>query len=135
MSNSGAVPATSIADGLGLAAPYDYVGGAYPGTGGDCTATLNAGLLVFALRKRVVRLDWGPLRSQLFSTLGILLMAGVVSWFAVEWWTSNIGHANKAACLGEVFVPAILASVVYFGLALLMRIHAAQEIFRLVFRR
>lgn len=42
VSNSGGVAATSIA-GSGLAAPYTFLGGVYPGTGGDCAATLAAG--------------------------------------------------------------------------------------------
>src|SRR5690606_32426216 len=40
VTNSGAVSATSIADGAGLAAPFTYVGGTYPGTLGNCGASL-----------------------------------------------------------------------------------------------
>ncbi|HMN67242.1 MAG TPA: choice-of-anchor D domain-containing protein [Bdellovibrionales bacterium] len=39
LTNSGGVTASSMA-GTGLAAPYSYAGGAYPGTGGTCGATL-----------------------------------------------------------------------------------------------
>lgn len=42
VSNSGGVSATAIA-GSGLAAPYTFKGGTYPGTAGTCTATLTAG--------------------------------------------------------------------------------------------
>ena len=41
ISNSGGVPATDMTGG-GLAAPYAFKGGTYPGTGGTCAATLNA---------------------------------------------------------------------------------------------
>ena len=41
VSNSGGVPAASVA-GTGLAAPFSFKGGSFPGTGGSCTATLNA---------------------------------------------------------------------------------------------
>ena len=41
VSNSGGAKATSIA-GLGLAAPFNYFGGAYPGSGGTCAAVLPA---------------------------------------------------------------------------------------------
>ncbi|MCA9325968.1 choice-of-anchor D domain-containing protein, partial [Candidatus Saccharibacteria bacterium] len=37
--NTGGSPASSMA-GTGLAAPFSYKGGSYPGTGGDCGATL-----------------------------------------------------------------------------------------------
>jgi putative peptidoglycan lipid II flippase len=117
---------------LALIFPFRELG---LGIANAITATLNAGLLVFALRKRIGKLEWGELRGQMFSTIGTLLIAGIVSWFAVNWWTDTIGHANKAACLGEVFVPAMLAGTIYFSLALWLRIPAAQEIFRLVFRR
>lgn len=40
LTNSGGVPAATIA-GAGLGAPYTYLGGVFPGTGGNCAATLN----------------------------------------------------------------------------------------------
>jgi hypothetical protein len=42
VTNSGAVAATGLAPGL-LPTPFSYAGGAYPGTGGNCGATLAAG--------------------------------------------------------------------------------------------
>ena len=43
VNNTGGVPATALADAGGLAAPYTFLGGAYPGTGGTCAATLLNG--------------------------------------------------------------------------------------------
>ncbi|MCB0367503.1 MAG: choice-of-anchor D domain-containing protein, partial [Bdellovibrionales bacterium] len=43
LNNTGGVPATALA-GTGLAAPFSYKGGSYPGTGGSCGATLNNGV-------------------------------------------------------------------------------------------
>jgi len=40
LTNSGGVDATSLAGGGGLAPPFSYVGGAFPGNGGDCTPIL-----------------------------------------------------------------------------------------------
>ena len=42
ITNSGASSATGLTE-VGLAAPFDFLGGGYPGTGGDCAGTLNAG--------------------------------------------------------------------------------------------
>ena len=39
VSNGGGAPATSMS-GTGLATPYTFLGGGYPGTGGDCGGTL-----------------------------------------------------------------------------------------------
>ena len=60
----------NVAITLSLIIPFRELG---LGVANAITATLNAGLLVFALRKRVERLDWAPLRGQLFSTIGILV--------------------------------------------------------------
>lgn len=40
VTNTGGFQATSILDTGGLAAPFSYLGGAYPGTGGDCNISL-----------------------------------------------------------------------------------------------
>ncbi len=42
VTNSGGVSATSM-NGSGLAAPYTFTGGVFPGTGGTCSSTLAAG--------------------------------------------------------------------------------------------
>ncbi|MCB0357953.1 MAG: choice-of-anchor D domain-containing protein, partial [Bdellovibrionales bacterium] len=43
INNTGSVSATAIADGGGLAAPFAFKGGSYPGTGGSCSASLANG--------------------------------------------------------------------------------------------
>jgi len=43
VTNSGEFQATSIADGLGLAIPFQFTGGTFPGATGDCGTTLNVG--------------------------------------------------------------------------------------------
>jgi len=43
ITNDGAQQATAMTDGGGLGAGFDWKDGTYPGTGGDCTNTLNAG--------------------------------------------------------------------------------------------
>ena len=43
VSNTGGQAATAMADGAGLAAPFQFKGGTYPGTGGDCGTTLGNG--------------------------------------------------------------------------------------------
>src|SRR5690606_23887343 len=42
LDNIGGAPSTAMSE-VGLAAPYQFVGGAYPGTGGTCGATLANG--------------------------------------------------------------------------------------------
>ena len=40
LDNTGAVDATTVGGG-GLAAPFQFTGGSFPGTAGTCTATIN----------------------------------------------------------------------------------------------
>jgi putative peptidoglycan lipid II flippase len=105
------------------------------GLANSVTATLNASLLVFALRKKVGTLDWGELRGQLAAIVGALLVSGLIAWWLVNWWTAQFGHANKWLCLGEVFVPAAAAGIVYFALGLWLKIPAARDLLRILLRR
>lgn len=105
------------------------------GLANSVTATLNAGLLTFALRKKIGRLDWGELRSQFASLGGALLVAGLTAWLLLHWWTPRFGHANKLLCVGEVFVPAGSAGMLYFALGLWLRIPAARDLVKVVLRR
>ncbi len=43
ISNTGATTATALGVGTALTAPFSYKGGAFPGTGGDCAASIGAG--------------------------------------------------------------------------------------------
>ena len=42
VTNAGTFQASAMSE-VGLAAPYRFLGGSYPGTGGDCAGTLNGG--------------------------------------------------------------------------------------------
>jgi len=115
-----------------LIIPFEGLG---LGLANSITATLNAGLLIFALRKKLGRLDWMELRRHAASTAGALIVAGGLAWQLVNWWTLRIGHATKWHCLGEVFVPATVAATVYFLLGLWLRLPAAGDLLRLLPRR
>jgi hypothetical protein len=43
-------------------------------------------------------------------------------------WTHHFGHATLIMKLGEVFLPMIAATVVYFGVGLWLKLPAAGEI-------
>lgn len=105
------------------------------GLANSITATLNAGLLAFALRKKLGQLDWRAVRGQFAAIAGALLVAGAVAGGAVHWWSLRFGHANKWLGLGEVFVPAGAAALVYFALGLWLRVPAAQDWLRVLLRR
>jgi putative peptidoglycan lipid II flippase len=99
-----------------------------PGIANTMTSALNAGLLVFALRKKLGRLEMEPLQKTLLP-LGILgVLAGLIAW-NIEWfWKFKLGHSTLALQLGDVFVPAAIAGALYWLFALAFKIPAAKEL-------
>ena len=102
-----------------------HEGGA--GIANTITSTLNAGLLFFALRKKLKRLELQPLRATLPLLLLATLLAGALAWFAWKGWEHYFGHANLLLKIGAVFVPAGMAGGVYWLVAWCGKIPAAQE--------
>jgi putative peptidoglycan lipid II flippase len=105
------------------------------GLANTLTSLLNVGLLLFALRKKLKRLDFHGLQLTIWNCLGAAVVAGMVAWFAAGWWADRLGHAGLWTRLGEVFVPLALASGVYLGLTFVLRVEAARQLRGLVRRR
>lgn len=109
-----------------------------PGLANSFTSLINVGLLLYALKKKLAKLEMAAVRSALLHLIWMGAIAGVVAWLGWHVWAERLGHATVALRLGEVFVPAIGAGLIYLGLALWMKIPAAHEMmeFALVkFRR
>ncbi|HXI68981.1 MAG TPA: murein biosynthesis integral membrane protein MurJ [Verrucomicrobiae bacterium] len=103
------------------------------GIANTITSVCNAGLLFFALRKKLGRLDTAPLRAT-FLPLGIAgLGAGLIAWQGWRLWESTFGHETLILKIGAVFVPAITAGGIYGILALMFKIPAAQEMMAFAF--
>jgi putative peptidoglycan lipid II flippase len=103
------------------------------GIANTITSICNAGLLVFALRKKLGRLEMGPLRATFLPLAIAGLLAGLVAWQGWQFWETSLGHETIALKIGAVFVPAIAAGSVYGVLALVLKIPAAHEMANLVF--
>jgi hypothetical protein len=63
------------------------------------------------------------------------LVAGLTAWTARVFWQIHWGHAGLVARLGEVFVPMIAASALYFGISWWRKLGSAGEICRLLLGR
>jgi putative peptidoglycan lipid II flippase len=98
-----------------------------PGIANTFTSAINVSLLLFALRKKLARLEMEPLRQTLRTLTLAALLAGVIAWGGWQWWEKSIGHATIALKIGEVFVPAGIAGMVYWLIALAFKIPAAKE--------
>ncbi|MEJ0088245.1 MAG: murein biosynthesis integral membrane protein MurJ [Limisphaerales bacterium] len=105
------------------------------GIANTITSVGNAGLLFFALRKKLGRLDMAELRATFLPLSVSGLLAGIIAWQAWRLWEISLGHETVALKIGAVFVPAIAAGLIYVVLALAFKIPAAHEITNLVLHR
>jgi putative peptidoglycan lipid II flippase len=98
------------------------------GIANSLSSVCNLGLLLFALRKKLRTLEMEETVAQL-PRLGLAgLAAGLTAWGLRLHWTAQAGHATLLLKLGEVFLPMIAATMVYFLLALWWKIPSAHEI-------
>lgn len=98
------------------------------GLANSITSYANAGLLLFALRKKLGRLDMSALRNQLgFLAVGGAAAAGTAYW-VMHLWQRSLGHGSMLTRAGEVFVPAIAAALVYGLITTAFGVPFAKEI-------
>ncbi len=102
------------------------------GAANTATGLLNTILLLFALRKKLARLEMSSLRSSIFALLGAAVLAGLAAWGASSIWEHRLGHGSLTLKAGVVFVPGILAGLVYWTVALWLKVPAAHEISGLI---
>jgi putative peptidoglycan lipid II flippase len=98
-----------------------------PGIANTFTSLINVGLLIFALRKKLKKLEMEPLRDTLRPLVLGTILAGVIAWCGWHYWERRFGHATLALKIGEVFVPAGIAGGIYWLTALACKIPAAKE--------
>jgi putative peptidoglycan lipid II flippase len=97
------------------------------GIANTITSVCNAGLLFFALRKKLGRLEMASLRAT-FLPLGIAgAAAALIAWQGWRFWENSLGHETLALKIGAVFVPAIAAGLIYGTIALAFKVPAAKE--------
>jgi putative peptidoglycan lipid II flippase len=106
-----------------------------PGVVNTLTSGLNVWLLLFALRKKLGKLDLESLRKDLTPLALMTIFAGLVAWESWRLWENSLGHTNLALKIGAVFVPAGIAGLVYWLIALACKIPAAKEMTDLVLAR
>lgn len=114
---------------LWLVRPYREAGLAVANT---LSAGFNTALLLFALRKKLARLDMTGLPQNVFTLLGAAAVAGAVAFGLYHFWDEKLGHANLAVKLGAVFLPGVLAGAIYWLLALWAQVPAAKEMSGLI---
>jgi putative peptidoglycan lipid II flippase len=97
------------------------------GIANTATSVVNVSLLVFALRKKLGKLEMQPLRATLAPLTLAALFSGGAAWGGWQLWEQHLGHENLALKIGAVFVPAGIAGGIYWLIALGCKIPAAKE--------
>jgi putative peptidoglycan lipid II flippase len=99
------------------------------------SATLNAVLLAYCLRRKLKYLGLAGLRSVLLVLLGAAVLAGAIAAGLSFLWERHLGHASLLLKIGAVFVPGTVAGLAYWLAALAGKVPAATEITGLVLAR
>jgi putative peptidoglycan lipid II flippase len=99
------------------------------GIANTVTSICNVAFLLFALRKKLGKLEMGAMRKNTLLLVWFAILAGIIALMGWKFWENNLGHATVALRIGAVFVPAMVAAVVYWAAAMVFKIPAATEIF------
>ncbi len=118
--------------GLWLVQPYWEAG---LGVANTLTAAINTGLLLYALKRKLGRLEFSPLRRIFVTLVPAAAVCGLVAWAVAQGWMARFGVVSLSARLGAVFVPLCVAGGLYWALAWFGRVPAAREISSLIARR
>jgi putative peptidoglycan lipid II flippase len=102
------------------------------GLANTLSSAFNISLLALALRKKLRRLEMRETAAQWPALAAIALAAGLAAWTAQLCWQNHFGHDSLGPRLGEVFLPMLLATGLYFGLSLWMKVGSARELLRIV---
>jgi putative peptidoglycan lipid II flippase len=105
------------------------------GLANTISACFNVGLLFYALRRKLGKLEFGALRQMLWPILLAGLIAGVTAWFLSYKWDSLLGYHNLLLRLGSVFVPMTVASLIYWLVAVAFKVPPAIELGGLVLQK
>jgi putative peptidoglycan lipid II flippase len=98
------------------------------GVANTMSATLNAALLAYALRRKLKHLGLAGLKPVLLVLLGAAMLAGAIAAGLSFLWERHLGHTGLLLKIGAVFAPATVAGLAYWLAALAGRVPAATEV-------
>ncbi len=113
--------------------PKGYQAGAL-GVANAISSLLNVGLLSYALKRKMPKWE---IQSLLRPLGGMLLAAGVaggIAWVLHGQWMEQFGNESVWLKIGEVFGPAIVAALVYWGITAAIGLREARDLSALVRR-
>src|SRR4029079_12836409 len=99
------------------------------------TSVCNLMLLLYALRRKLGKLELEPLRATVLPLLVAGVVAAAIAWWGGRYWEQTFGHANLALRFGAVFAPAVVAGGAYCLVAMALKVPAAKELFSFAFQK
>jgi len=117
---------------LFLVGPFRQAG---LGMANTVSSVLNVSLLLYALRRKLGRLELRALRRVLLVLVGVAVVSGLLAWQGAQWWQTQFGYRTLWLKIAHVFVPALGAAVVYLGLTTALGVDYAKDIGRVVLGR
>ena len=101
------------------------------GLANSISSFFNLGLLIFALRKKLGKLEMHETVALLPKLAIGMAVAGLLAWGGHAVWDRYAGHATLPRKIGEVFLPMTVATIAYFAIGLWFKIPSAGEMLRL----
>ncbi|MBI1839895.1 MAG: murein biosynthesis integral membrane protein MurJ [Verrucomicrobia bacterium] len=105
------------------------------GLANSITSYTNALLLLFALRKKLARLEMSALKKSILIQGASGVCAAMVAWFGLRFWENQWGHGSFVLKAGAVFAPALAAGAIYVGIATMARCPYAREMVSTAFNK
>jgi putative peptidoglycan lipid II flippase len=102
------------------------------GLANTASAAINVYLLMFGLKKKLSKLQFGDLRSVLWQMVGAGILAGMLAYATSHVWETQVGGATLFERIGAVFVPMGVAAGAYIAALLWMRVPQAHAILQLI---
>ena len=102
------------------------------GVANALSSLLNVGLLSYALKRKMPKWEIQSLLRPLAGMLLAAVVAGGVAWFLHGQWVANFGYETVWLKIGEVFAPAIVAALVYWGITAAIGLREARDLFALI---
>jgi putative peptidoglycan lipid II flippase len=99
------------------------------------TSMVNTVLLLYALRRKLKRLDFEEVRRMLWVAVTGAALAGAIGWAGTQECERLFGHVGLGPRLAAVFIPGCAACLAYFGFTYWRGLPAAREIIDLALGR
>jgi putative peptidoglycan lipid II flippase len=102
------------------------------GLANTLSAGLNSALLFYALRRKLPKLGFRDLAGNFAGVAGAALAAAAVAWFSARGLETRMGATSLLAKGGTVFGPIGAATLIYFALALWLKLPQAHDFLELI---